>query len=156
GATNLVLAGGVALNCVGNGKVLRDRTFDNIWIQPAAGDAGGALGAALFLHHQLLGGERKVDDRHDLQSASKLGPRYADGEIEAFIREKGISATRCETWDELTNKVADLMAQEQVIGWFQGRMEFGPRALGARSIIGDARSTDMQSRMNLKIKFRES
>jgi carbamoyltransferase len=156
GAKNLVLAGGVALNCVGNGKLLRDGTFDRIWIQPAAGDAGGALGAALFLHHQILGGERTVDEKRDLQMASKLGPRYPEHDIERFIQEKGITATRCGSWEELTAKVADLMAQEQVIGWFQGRMEFGPRALGARSIIGDARSPEMQSRMNLKIKFRES
>jgi carbamoyltransferase len=156
GSKYLVLAGGVALNCVGNGKLLKEGTFENIWIQPAAGDAGGALGAALFLHHQLLGGERIVDNAHDLQHASKLGPAFSELEIERFIHEQGIKATHYESWDRLTEKVSELMAQEQVIGWFQGRMEFGPRALGARSIIGDARSPDMQSRMNLKIKFRES
>src|SRR5262249_13316415 len=156
GEKNLCLAGGVALNCVGNGKILRDAIFDNIWIQPAAGDAGGALGAALFLHHQLLDGDRLVDNRHDLQRASKLGPSFAETEIERFIREKGIKATRYDSWETLTGKVSELMAEEKVIGWFQGRMEFGPRALGARSIIGDARSPQMQSRMNLKIKFRES
>ena len=156
GEKNLCLAGGVALNCVGNGKLLKNGIFENIWIQPAAGDAGGALGAALFLHHQLLHGERAVDNQHDLQAASKLGPRFGEAEIERFIREKGIKATRFHNWKALTRKVSDLLAEEKVIGWFQGRMEFGPRALGARSIIGDARSPEMQSRMNLKIKFRES
>jgi carbamoyltransferase len=156
GSKNLVLAGGVALNCVGNGKLLKEGTFENIWIQPAAGDAGGALGAALFLHHQLLGGERKVDNAHDMQHASKLGPRFEETEIDRFIREKGISASHYDTWEQLADKVAELMAKEQVIGWFQGRMEFGPRALGSRSIIGDARSPEMQTRMNVKIKFRES
>ncbi len=129
---------------------------ENIWIQTAAGDAGGALGAALLLHHQLLDGTRSVDNQHDLQAASKLGPKFEESEIERFIREKGIQATRYPTWEALTGKVSDLLAEEKVIGWFQGRMEFGPRALGARSIIGDARSSEMQSRMNLKIKFRES
>jgi len=156
GEKNLCLAGGVALNCVGNGKLLKNGIFENIWIQPAAGDAGGALGAALFLHHQLLHGQRAVDNQHDLQAASKLGPRFGEAEIERFIREKAIKATRYHNWEALTHKVSDLLAQEKVIGWFQGRMEFGPRALGARSIIGDARSPEMQSRMNLKIKFRES
>ena len=156
GEKNLCLAGGVALNCVGNGKLLKNGIFENIWIQPAAGDAGGALGAALFLHHQLLHGQRAVDNQHDLQAASKLGPRFGEAEIERFIREKAIKATHYHNWEALTHKVSDLLAQEKVIGWFQGRMEFGPRALGARSIIGDARSPEMQSRMNLKIKFRES
>ncbi len=156
GERNLCLAGGVALNCVGNGRLLKNGIFENIWIQPAAGDAGGALGAALLLHHQLLDGTRSVDNQHDLQAASKLGPKFEESEIERFIREKGIQATRYPTWEALTGKVSDLLAEEKVIGWFQGRMEFGPRALGARSIIGDARSSEMQSRMNLKIKFRES
>ncbi|MCK6545421.1 carbamoyltransferase [Myxococcota bacterium] len=156
GSKNLVLAGGVALNCVGNGKILRDRAFENVWIQPAAGDAGGALGAALFLHHQVLDGPRKVDNTRDLQKASKLGPRFAEDEIARFVAEKGITATRFDDWDGLTKKVAGLMAEAKVIGWFQGKMEFGPRALGARSIIGDPRSPEMQTRMNVAIKFRES
>ena len=156
GAKQLVLAGGVALNCVGNGRVLREGPFEDLWIQPAAGDAGGALGAALFLHHQLLEGPRRVDGRRDLQRASKLGPAFGDDEIGRFVAEKGITATRFETWEALAARVAELMSADQVIGWFQGRMEFGPRALGSRSIIGDARSAEMQSKMNLKIKFRES
>lgn len=156
GSKNLVLAGGVALNCVGNGRVLREGPFEKIWIQPAAGDAGGALGAALFLYHQLLDGARTVGDGKDRQKASKLGPRFGEEEVARFLAEKGIKATRYESWEALTSRVAELMAEDKVIGWFQGRMEFGPRALGARSIIGDARSPEMQAKMNLKIKFRES
>jgi carbamoyltransferase len=157
GAKNLVLAGGVALNCVGNGKILREGPFENLWIQPAAGDAGGALGAALFLHHQLLGAPRNADERRDTQRASKLGPEFDDAAIEAFIKSNpAIKASHLVSWEELSAKVAELMSQDQVIGWFQGRMEFGPRALGSRSIIGDARSPEMQAKMNLKIKFRES
>lgn len=156
GSDHLVLAGGVALNCVANGKLLREKTFDDIWIQPAAGDAGGALGAALFVHHQLLGGERHVDDRHDLQQASLLGPSFTANEIEAFISREGIVATRFDDDSALADRVAEVLGRQNVVGWFQGRMEYGPRALGARSILGDARSRDMQSKMNLKIKFRES
>jgi carbamoyltransferase len=156
GMNNLVLAGGVALNCVGNGRILREGPFDKIWIQPAAGDAGGAPGAALFTWHTYLGNERFVSpDGSDAQKGSYLGPVYSDAEIDRFLQMNEIVARKVAP-EELASTVADLIAQENVIGWFQGRMEFGPRALGARSIIGDARSTKMQSIMNLKIKFRES
>ena len=155
GQRNLCLAGGVALNCVGNGRILREGPFDNVWIQPAAGDAGGALGVALFIWHQLLGNSR-TPILPDGQQGSLLGPRSSPDAIRIFLGKVGAvyeeqpdDAALCET-------VADLMANEKVVGWFQGRMEFGPRALGARSIIGDARSAKMQSVMNLKIKFRES
>ena len=156
GLDNLVLAGGVALNCVGNGKILREGPFKNLWIQPAAGDAGGALGAALFVHHQLLDAPRSSDDRRDTQAGTLLGPSFSDDEIGAFIAAKGITAKRFPDTESLTAHVADIMQREAVVGWFQGRMEFGPRALGARSIIGDARSRAMQTTMNVKIKFRES
>jgi len=156
GCRYLVLAGGVALNCVANGKVLREGIFDDLWIQPAAGDAGGALGAALFVNHQLLDGGREVDNRRDLQQATLLGPAFSPGEIEAFIAREGIVATRFDDDDALVDRVAEILGSENVVGWFQGRMEYGPRALGARSILGDARSRDMQTKMNLKIKFRES
>jgi carbamoyltransferase len=155
GMKNLVLAGGVALNCVGNGRILRESPFENIWIQPAAGDAGGALGAALFVWHQLLHHERQVDAR-DVQGGSLLGPAFGDDAIKAFLEGVGASYHSFEREAELLDRVADLVASEKVVGWFQGRMEFGPRALGNRSIIGDARSEKMQSVMNLKIKFRES
>ena len=155
GQRNLCLAGGVALNCVGNGRILREGPFDNVWIQPAAGDAGGALGVAMFIWHQLLDNARSPV-QPDGQQGSLLGPRSSPDAIKTFLdtvgavyEEQPDDATLCDT-------VADLMAEEKVIGWFQGRMEFGPRALGARSIIGDARSSKMQSVMNLKIKFRES
>jgi carbamoyltransferase len=152
---NLVLAGGVALNCVGNGKILRDGAFDNIWIQPAAGDAGGALGAALFAWYQLL--EQPRTTRHpDLQRGSLLGPSFDDQAIEKALRDSGVSYKRFDVVDKMCDEVASLISHEKVIGWFQGRMEFGPRALGNRSILGDARSPEMQSIMNLKIKFRES
>jgi carbamoyltransferase len=156
GCENLALAGGVALNCVGNGEVLRRGPFRRLWIQPAAGDAGGALGAALYVHHQVLGHGRVVDGAHDGQRATLLGPSFGDDEIGRFVRDRGIRATRFDDFDALVDRVTDLMQQDRVIGWFEGRMEFGPRALGARSILGDARSPGMQSRMNLKIKFRES
>ncbi len=156
GCENLVLAGGVALNCVGNGKILREGPFERLWIQPAAGDAGGALGAALFVHHQVLGHGRTVDGSKDLQQATLLGPSYGDEEIGRFVAERGIRAERFDDFERLVDRVTDLMQEEKVIGWFEGRMEFGPRALGSRSILGDARSHEMQSRMNLKIKFRES
>ncbi|MHC4623209.1 MAG: carbamoyltransferase family protein [Planctomycetota bacterium] len=152
---NLALAGGVALNCVANGRILREGPFEKIWIQPAAGDAGGALGAALFVWYQLLGNERSVDGR-DKQQASLLGPAYTNEQICNFL--DSVNATYHTFDDEqlLIEKTADLIDQEKVIGWFHGRMEFGPRALGNRSIIGDARSERMQSTMNLKIKLRES
>ncbi len=155
GQENLVLAGGVALNCVGNGRVLREGPFKNIWIQPAAGDAGGALGAALYTWHTYLGNERKAHGEKDSQFGSYLGPVYSDDEIEHYFKMNEIVYQKVEP-DELADTVAELIANENVIGWFQGRMEFGPRALGGRSIIGDARSPKMQSVMNLKIKFRES
>ncbi len=155
GMKNLVLAGGVALNCVGNGRILREGPFDNIWIQPAAGDAGGALGAALFVWYQLLKNERKGGG-HDSQYASLLGPDFSNEQIRLFLDSVNASYHSCQDQEQLFDKVADLIGREKVIGWFQGRMEFGPRALGNRSIIGDARSEKMQSVMNLKIKFRES
>ncbi|MCH8119156.1 MAG: carbamoyltransferase [Planctomycetes bacterium] len=155
GMQNLVLAGGVFLNCVGNSRILREGPFDNIWIQPAAGDAGGALGAALFVWYQLLGNERRVDG-HDKQGASLLGPAYTDEQIRRFLDSANARYHSYQDQEQLIDKVADLINQEKVIGWFQGRMEFGPRALGNRSIIGDARSEKMQSIMNRKIKLRES
>ncbi len=155
GEKYLCLAGGVALNCVGNGRILRESPFEDIWIQPAAGDAGGALGAALFAWHQLLGKERTVDEKNDLQHGSYLGPVYSEAQIKAFLDEKGYPYEYLGN-GLLPERVADIIGQEKVVGWFQGRMEFGPRALGSRSIIGDARSPKMQSQMNLKIKYRES
>ncbi len=156
GEINLVLAGGVALNCVANGRLLREGPFEEIWIQPAAGDAGGALGAALFAWHQHLGNPRPVvENRLDRQEGSYLGPSFDGDQIKAFLRQKAIPAREL-SWEELPQVVARLIAEEKVVGWFEGRMEFGPRALGSRSILGDARSPKMQSVMNLKIKFRES
>lgn len=156
GEKNLVLAGGVALNCVGNGRLLREGPFENIWIQPAAGDAGGALGAALFAWYGYLQNPRQVSgDGKDSQRGSYLGPVYSDEEIEHYLQMNQIEYRKVDE-TELADVVADLLASEHVVGWFQGRMEFGPRALGARSIIGDARSAKMQSIMNLKIKYRES
>lgn len=155
GMKNLCLSGGVALNCVGNGKILREGPFEKIWIQPAAGDAGSALGAAYFGWYQYLDNKRKADGLRDSMRASYLGPSFSDDEIQKFLDSRQIpyAALNAAT---LPEKVADLIAQEKVIGWFYGRMEFGPRALGGRSIIGDARSPKMQETMNLKIKFRES
>jgi len=155
GMRNLCLAGGVALNCVGNGRILRESPFDNLWIQPAAGDAGGALGTALFIWHQLLDEPRRTNGS-DSQHGSLLGPQYGEEEIRQFLDQAGAEYELCATDDELCDRVAGLLAEEKVVGWFQGRMEFGPRALGGRSILGDARSPAMQSVMNLKIKFRES
>lgn len=156
GLRRLVMAGGVALNCVGNGRILSEGVFDDIWIQPAAGDAGGALGAALFVWHQLLNKPRHVDDVHDRQKASMLGPGFSLAEIRAFLDGAGAKYHFHADIEALTDRVADQIAAEKVVGHFHGRMEFGPRALGCRSIIGDARSPKMQSVMNLKIKFRES
>ncbi len=155
GMANLCLAGGVALNCVGNGRILQEGPFENIWIQPAAGDAGGALGVALFIWHQLLGNSRGQRE-HDTQYGSLLGPRFADEQIRQFLDGVGATYHELPSEDELCDHVAELLSGEKVVGWMQGRMEFGPRALGARSILGDARSAQMQSVMNLKIKFRES
>ena len=156
GKKNLCLAGGVALNCVGNGKILREGPFEKVWIQPAAGDAGGALGAAQMVWYHLLKNERTTQPELDNQSASLLGPAFSRDEIHAVLQEQGVVFEEYSDENELCERVADLIANENVIGWFQGRMEFGPRALGSRSIIGDARSPKMQSVMNLKIKFRES
>jgi len=155
GMRNLCLAGGVALNCVANGRILREGPFDQIWIQPAAGDAGGALGVAQFIWYQLLDNPRTVSGR-DSQHGSQLGPRFSNAEIREFLDDRGAVYHHYEDEQQLCNCVADLIASENVIGWMQGRMEFGPRALGCRSILGDARSTKMQKVMNLKIKFRES
>jgi carbamoyltransferase len=155
GEKYLCLAGGVALNCVGNGRILREGPFEDIWIQPAAGDAGGALGAALLTWYQYLDNARIVSENQDFQKGSLLGPAYKQDEIKDFLESKEIPHREL-PFDEIPHSVADLIAQEKVVGWFQGRMEFGPRALGSRSIIGDARSPRMQSVMNLKIKFRES
>ena len=152
---NLCMAGGVALNCVGNGRILREGPFENIWIQPAAGDAGGALGVALALWYNHLGHERVADGANDAMRGALLGPEYGDEEIYQCIeQQEGVAQKLAE--DELPVRVAELLAAGKVVGFFQGRMEFGPRALGARSILGDPRSTQMQSVMNLKIKFRES
>ncbi len=155
GQKNLVMAGGVALNCVANGRLLRETDFDNIWIQPAAGDAGGALGVALLVWHQLLNNNRAVE-KPDAQSGSYLGPSFSSDEIEAVLKPANAIYQSYSDESELCDRVAELLASENVVGWFQGRMEFGPRALGGRSILGDARSKDMQSVMNQKIKFRES
>ena len=154
GEKNLCLAGGVALNCVANSKILEESGFDDIWIQPAAGDAGGALGAALIAWHQHLSKPR-VPHRPDAQTGSLLGPQYSDNDIENFLSAHKIPHRFLSTAD-LTKTAAILLAKENVIGWFQGRMEYGPRALGNRSILGDARSAAMQKTLNLKIKFRES
>ena len=155
GQENLCLAGGVALNCVGNGKILREGPFENIWIQPAAGDAGGALGAALFAWYQYLDNERRADGAHDFMRGSFWGPEFTNEDIRLYLEQNEIPGEELSS-EELPERIADLIAAEKTIGWFQGRMEFGPRALGARSIIGDARSPRMQETMNLKIKFRES
>ncbi len=155
GMKNLCLAGGVALNCVANGRLLREGPFEKIWIQPAAGDAGGALGAALFAWYQYLDHPRKADGKHDFLKGSYLGPEYTPEEIKTFLEQEKIPYTFVPD-AKIAETAADLIAEEKVIGWFQGRMEFGPRALGGRSILGDARSAKMQETMNLKIKFRES
>ena len=155
GQKNLCLAGGVALNCVANGRILKEGPFENIWIQPSSGDAGGALGAALRIWYGYLGNKRRADNINDSQKGSFLGPEYPDSYIERYIKTNNIPYAKF-TKEELLKIVSQYIISEKIIGWFQGRMEFGPRALGARSIIGDARSPAMQSRMNLKIKFRES
>jgi carbamoyltransferase len=159
GERDLCLAGGVALNCVGNGRILREGPFERVWVQPAAGDAGGSLGAALSVWHQYLGNGRDVKEvcrgRADGMRGAYLGPEFTEDEIEEFLVTAGARYRRVGR-TELADGVARLLADEKVVGWFQGRMEFGPRALGARSILGDPRSPRMQSQMNLKIKFRES
>jgi carbamoyltransferase len=152
---NLVLAGGVALNCVANGRLLREGPFENIWIQPSAGDAGGALGAAQFVWYQLLENERRAI-LPDAQKGSLLGPEFSNREIELFLQKEEAPYEHLSDEAELLDVTAKLLAEEKVVGWFNGRMEFGPRALGARSILGDPRSPKMQTNMNVKIKFRES
>lgn len=155
GQRNLCLAGGVALNCVGNGKILKEGIFDNIWIQPAAGDAGGALGACLDVYYRYLDQPRKVNGQRDAQQSSLLGPEFDQDEIQDFLSSRDYKFTHLLD-EELFSNVAKLIAEQNIIGWFQGRMEFGPRALGNRSILGDPRSEKAQSVMNLKIKYRES
>lgn len=155
GCKKLVMAGGVALNCVSNGKIFESGIFEDLWIQPAAGDAGGSLGAALAVWHQLLGHQRVVDPADSMQG-SYLGPSYKDNEINKLINRFDIPHRHFLNFDDLAKQTAALINSGKVIGWFQGRMEFGPRALGNRSIIGDARDPEMQKKMNLKIKFRES
>lgn len=151
----LCLAGGVALNCVANGRLLREGKFDDIWIQPAAGDAGGALGAALLVWYKYLENNRFADGINDSQNGSYLGPEYSNNEIKFFLDSKKINYNFYKD-ENLINQIVGYLKNEKVVGWFSGGMEFGPRALGARSIIGDARSSKMQEVMNLKIKFRES
>lgn len=152
---NLVMAGGVSLNCVANGKLQRSGIFENIWIQPAAGDAGGALGAAYAAHHIWAGAERQVvKDRLDAMHGSYLGPEFCENDVARVCRKYKASAEKFNV-DDLCEKVAGLLAEGQVVGWFQGRMEYGPRALGNRSILGDPRHPEMQKKLNLKIKYRE-
>ena len=155
GAKNICLAGGVALNCVANGKLLRENLFDGIWVQPAAGDAGGAVGAAFAAYHGYLGQGRKLNGHLDGMAGSYLGPEYTDDEIEKRLVAAGAKLTRL-TRDQIIDQTAQALADEKAVGWMQGRMEFGPRSLGARSILGDARSPSMQKTLNLKVKYRES
>ena len=154
GQTNLCLAGGVALNCVANGKLLKEKIFDNIWIQPAAGDAGGAVGAALAAYHLMLNQPRVVDPT-DAMQGSYLGPSYSQGEIDSRLRAAG-AVFETVSDDELIEQTAQALADGKAVGWHQGRMEFGPRALGGRSIIADPRSPTLQKQLNLKVKYRES
>jgi carbamoyltransferase len=156
GLTRLVMAGGVALNCVANGRILREGPFDDIWVQPAAGDAGGALGVAQMIWYQLLDNPRTVDGSNDLQAGSLLGPSFDTTSVMATLDEIGAVYTHIDDEALLLEQTAEALADHKVVGWFQGRMEFGPRALGSRSILGDARSAEMQRTMNLKIKLRES
>jgi carbamoyltransferase len=155
GLDNLCLAGGVALNCVANGKILRDGAFSNIWVQPAAGDAGGAVGAALAAWHQFLGKERRADGKRDLMQGALLGPAFAQGDIERRLKNAGAHFSTVSD-DDVIERTATLLADGEAVGWMQGRMEFGPRALGARSVLGDPRSPTMQKTLNLRVKYRES
>ncbi|HPA55806.1 MAG TPA: carbamoyltransferase [bacterium] len=152
---NIVLAGGVALNCVANGKLLREQIFKGLWIQPAAGDADGSLGAALAAHYIHLGNERTKIDKRDSMKGAYLGPEFGDVEIQKVARKYQAKFVKYDDFDKLCDKTAGLLNGDIVIGWFQGRMEFGPRALGNRSILGDSRSPEMQKKLNLKIKYRE-
>jgi carbamoyltransferase len=155
GARNLCLAGGVALNCVANGKILRDGKFEHLWVQPAAGDAGGSLGAALAAYHLDHDGPRPASNEMDGMSGSFLGPAFSDDEIRQRLGAVGAAFAELGD-DELIDRTVEALVAEKAVGWFQGRMEFGPRALGARSILGDARSPTMQRTLNLKVKYRES
>ena len=155
GKKYLCLAGGVALNCVSNGKLLRSEIFDDIFIQPAAGDAGGSLGCALISWYQFLGNNRLADNENDFMKGAYLGPEFSNSKIQKFLDKKGYEYQKLDD-NELPEKIADLIADQNVVGWFQGRMEFGPRALGGRTIIGDSRSSETQKIINLKIKYRES
>jgi carbamoyltransferase len=155
GAKNICLAGGVALNCVANGKLLRENIFDNIWVQPAAGDAGGAVGAAYAAYHGFMGQPRKLNGHMDGMAGSYLGPEYTDDEIAERLTAVGAKLTRLDH-AQMIDQTAQALADEKAVGWMQGRMEFGPRSLGARSILGDARSPSMQKTLNLKVKYRES
>jgi carbamoyltransferase len=154
GEENLCLAGGVALNCVGNGRILREGPFKNVWIQPAAGDAGGSLGVAQLIWHREFKAPRTADGRNDAMQGAYLGPQFTNDEIEGYLKGVGAVYRKVER-NELLQSTARLLADEKVVGWFNGRMEFGPRALGSRSILGDPRSPRMQAEMNIKIKFRE-
>jgi carbamoyltransferase len=155
GARNICLAGGVALNCVANGKLLRENVFDNIWVQPAAGDAGGAVGAAFAAYHGFMGQPRKLNGHMDGMAGSYLGPEYSDDEIAQRLVAVGAKLTRLDH-ARMIGQTAQALADSKAVGWMQGRMEFGPRSLGARSILGDARSPSMQKTLNLKVKYRES
>ncbi|MDP2377095.1 carbamoyltransferase [Reyranella sp.] len=155
GAKNICLAGGVALNCVANGKLLRENIFDNIWVQPAAGDAGGAVGAAYAAYHGFMGQPRKLNGHMDGMAGSYLGPEFCDDEIAERLTAAGAKLTRLDHM-QMIDQTAQALADEKAVGWMQGRMEFGPRSLGARSILGDARSPSMQKTLNLKVKYRES
>jgi len=155
GMDNLCLAGGVALNSVANGKLLKTKIFDNIWIQPAAGDAGGAIGAALAVWYQYLSNERIVDENNDSMKGCFLGPQFSNDEIKKFLDKNNLEYTKVSN-EEIPEKISDILNEGKIVGWHYGKMEFGPRALGARSILADARSPKMQEIMNLKIKFRES
>jgi carbamoyltransferase len=151
---NLCLAGGVALNCVANGKILKEKIFENIWIQPAAGDAGGSLGAALALWYIEQGNKRIVNPNDDM-AGSYLGSEFTQSQIETELKSIGANYETT-SYEDLINKTSEYLSKEKAIGWFQGRMEFGPRALGGRSILGDPRSDKMQKNLNLKVKYRES
>jgi len=155
GLENLCLAGGTALNCVANGKILKEKIFKSIWIQPAAGDAGGALGAALAAYYMYFDAERQTDGVHDSMSGAYLGPEYSEKEMMQMNKKTKAVYTKYDDFERLAEYIAAKLAEGNVIGWFQGRMEFGPRALGNRSILGDARNRDMQKKLNLKIKYRE-
>ena len=156
GCKNLVMAGGVALNCVANGKLVREGIFENVWVQPAAGDAGGALGAALAAHHIINGAERTADDKNDSMYGSYLGSEFSDQDVERMIKRYEAVGEKPENFENLCDVVTTHVERGDAIGWFQGRMEFGPRALGNRTILGDPRSPEMQKKLNLKIKYRES